>query len=320
MPAEMWSLELLAMALLLLPARLLAFPGRARAPSTALRALHERTRPDPGRKSSSDGPSFSEQDLPNVNGLFAVYKPRGLTSNDVVTKCKIALNKGMAALTGKRQKIKVGHGGTLDPMAEGVLVLAAGDATKKLAEYLSGSKLYETVGLLGTATDTLDREGKVVETKDAAHVTRELLEASLEHFRGEIWQVPPIYSALKKDGKKLYELARAGVEVEREPRKVTVYRLRAVDHLEGCDQPIGLPHSFALEVECSGGFYVRSLVDDLARRLDTRGHIVFLRRARQGPFGLEDCLPAQDWKFSELVAHIQRSRLKTNSNPEKRAG
>lgn len=235
------------------------------------------------------------------SGLLAVHKPIGWSSSGVVSKIRYILSNGAQVRLRRKIKMKVGHGGTLDPMAEGVLVLGIGEGTKLMAEYLAGDKGYIADVLLGSETDTLDKTGNVTETLDCSHVTREMILDHLPQFRGDIMQVPPMYSALNLNGKRLYELARKGVEVERKPRQVTVYSLELADAT--------LP-ALRLQVVSSGGFYVRSLIADLARSMEGRGHMTALLRTKQGPFQLEHCVAERDWTFETLCARIPEcSRL-----------
>ncbi len=262
---------------------------------------------------STPSSSFSDQakqPIPSWNGVIAVYKPVNFTSNDVVMKVRSSLRQRLREVTGRKIDIKVGHGGTLDPLAEGVLVLGIGSGTKELNNYLTGSKVYQTIAQLGRATNTLDGEGEITEEKDFSHVTEELVLQALPVFRGEIEQVPPMFSALKKDGQRLYDLARKGVEVAREPRKVTVYRLDYLPH--AVERP---PHSFCLEVECSGGFYVRTLIDDLARKLNTVGFMKRLIRTKQGVFELKDCLEVKDWTVERIEEKLSEMNKRLNFNP-----
>jgi tRNA pseudouridine55 synthase len=227
-----------------------------------------------------------------------VYKPKGCSSSDVVEDVKRILENAMGKVRkvrGKKSGIKVGHGGTLDPMAEGVLVLGLGDGTKLLTNYLAGTKGYRTVALLGKATDTLDITGAVLEERDCAHITHAQLLSVLPKFRGDILQMPPMYSALRKDGKRLYELARSGIEVERPARAVAVQKLEMIgDH--------ALPY-FGLEIECGGGTYVRSLIDDICKEAGGVGCMTELVRTRQAMFGLEHCLRKDDWTAEKLAQH-----------------
>ncbi len=197
-------------------------------------------------------------------------KPRGITSQDAVTKAK--------RLFGAR---KAGHAGTLDPLATGVLLVCLNEATK-IAGYLSDlEKEYTATLKLGERTDTFDSEGRVIEkgVNDPSLITEADIERTLEGFRGSIKQVPPMFSAIKKDGRPLYELARKGIEVKREPRTVLIHSL----DIEGFEPPF-----LKLRTACSKGTYIRSLADDIGRALGTGAHIVELRRTRVGGFGVGD--------------------------------
>eukprot|EP01041_Mallomonas_annulata_P005385 gene5385-10772_t len=247
------------------------------------------------------------------SGLVCIYKPKDWSSNDVVVHIRNILQNGARESTGRKGiKIKAGHGGTLDPLAEGVLVMGIGEGTKLMGEYLAGSKGYRTIALLGTEYDTLDCTGTIIETKDCSHVTIESLENALTKFRGDILQIPPMYSALKRDGKKLYDLAREGITVEREARPVTVYSLELA-------HPKSLPY-FGLNIESSGGFYVRSLISDLARECDGIAHMTALIRTKQGPYEIDDCLKQSDWNFNKIIEKIhicsEKAELPDNVSPE----
>ena len=174
-----------------------------------------------------------------IDGVMVIDKPEGMTSMDVVRRIKRA----------SRVK-KVGHGGTLDPFATGVIVVCMGQATRMMEYLVDGAKTYRGVVELGIETDTYDVQGEVTRRTDASGVTVGDVEAALEEFRGVILQVPPMYSALKRQGKRLYDLARAGVEVEREPRRVEVTDVAVVDWS---------PPLVEVSVECGRGFYMRSL-------------------------------------------------------------
>ena len=262
------------------------------------------------RCSPADGETVS---VPS--GLLAIYKPRDWTSSDVVSKVKGILSKGIQSRCGnKRFKIKVGHGGTLDPLAEGVLVLGIGEGTKLMGDYLAGQKRYQAVALLGSETDTLDNTGTVTEIVDSSGITLHDLNVALAPFRGDIMQVPPMYSALKRDGKKLYELAREGITVEREARAVTVFALNLLAEYKenpriDALRKIELP-SFGLDISSSGGFYVRSLISDLAKSCDGRAHMTDLLRVNQGPFTISDCILEENWNFNAICAGILAANLK----------
>uniref|UniRef100_A0A665X9W5 Pseudouridylate synthase TRUB1 n=1 Tax=Echeneis naucrates TaxID=173247 RepID=A0A665X9W5_ECHNA len=241
--------------------------------------------------------------LQSLNGLFAIYKKQGPTSADVLNKLKETLLKEAGAKNPnprkrKKQSLKMGHGGTLDSAASGVLVVGVGNGTKMLSNMLTGSKKYVAVGELGKATDTLDATGSVILEKDFEHVTRQDIEEKLKSFTGDIMQVPPLYSALKKDGQRLSVLLKKGHSVEAKPaRSVTVYNLTL--------QEFRPPH-FILDIECGGGFYVRSLVDDLGKALSSCAHVKKLVRTKQGQFTLEEhALHEEQWTLDHILHSLQ---------------
>ncbi|XP_060795905.1 probable tRNA pseudouridine synthase 1 [Neoarius graeffei] len=241
--------------------------------------------------------------LQSLNGMFAIYKKVGPTSTEVLNTLKQRLLKEAGvdkpnSRKRKKQVIKLGHGGTLDSAASGVLVVGIGEGTKMLTSMLAGSKKYTAVGELGKSTDTFDATGNVVREESYDHITREAFEEKLKQFTGEIMQVPPLYSALKKDGKRLSTLLKEGVEVEAKPaRPVTVYNLSLQDFN---------PPLFTLDVECGGGFYVRSLVDDLGTALSSCAHVRELTRTKQGQFTLhEHVLREERWTFQDISEVLQ---------------
>ena len=206
-----------------------------------------------------------------MDGVLVIDKPPRLTSFDVVQKVRRSLKVK-----------KVGHTGTLDPMATGVLPLCLGEATK-LAQFVTeANKAYEATLELGATTDTLDADGQVLERRPVPEVTAERLERALDAFRGTFLQTPPMYSAVKVGGRRLYELARAGQEVERAPRSVTVHELVLRDFSATQVQ---------LSVRCSKGFFVRVLAAELGEQLGCGAHLVALRRTQSGPFSLADAVP-----------------------------
>ena len=246
-----------------------------------------------------------------TSGLLAVHKPISRSSADIVSKIRYILTSGISEKTGlprKKCKVKVGHGGTLDPLAEGVLILGVGDGTKLLQGYLSGSKNYHAIGQLGSETDTLDNTGNITEIADWSHINKQKLEDSLVQFRGDIMQTPPMFSALRKDGKRLYELAREGKIIELEPRPVSVYSLELNDKNKNGEN-IELPY-FGLDISCSGGFYVRSVISDIAKSVQTRAHMTALLRTKQGPYDLNDCLQEEDWSYDKINEAIVRCSKK----------
>ena len=221
-----------------------------------------------------------------VMGFLNVYKPSGMTSFDVVAKVRRLSTK----TTGTK---KVGHAGTLDPLATGVLIVCLGQATR-LSEYaMQSKKQYRATVHLGIETDTYDAEGQTVATHDAAHITQEQVEASLAEFQGAIQQMPPMYSAIKKDGKKLYELARQGKTIELEARPVTLYSIDLVEW----NAP-----QFVIDVTCSPGTYIRSLAHDIGQKLGVGAHLAALERTRSGGFSVDNAvaldtlLTADDWQ------------------------
>ena len=176
---------------------------------------------------------------------------------------------------------KVGHGGTLDPLATGVLPVAIGDGTKILQFLLAENKSYRATFKLGITTDTLDAEGKVLLERTVPQLTLAVLEDICDEFRGDIEQLPPMFSALKKDGVPLYKLARQGKTVTREMRQVKISRLELVDFE---------PESVTIEVDCSKGTYIRTLVSDIGERLGCGAHLIALRRLKSGEFSIDECL------------------------------
>ena len=216
---------------------------------------------------------MSEKTVP-VQGIINVLKPPGMTSHDVITKIRHMYHIK-----------KAGHAGTLDPDAAGVLPVFLGNATR-LLEYVSAErKCYRAEALLGVRTDTGDDSGTPVEEKTAAHLTRAKLEQVLAQFRGQIMQVPPMYSALKVQGKKLYEYARRGQEIVREPRPIEIFRLQLVAY----DPPY-----FTLDIECSKGTYIRTLLEDIAAAADTCACMTFLLRTGAGRYPLTEAFTLEE--------------------------
>jgi tRNA pseudouridine55 synthase len=230
------------------------------------------------------------------HGWIILDKPLELGSTQAVGAVKRNLRE--AGLLGKgKNKLKVGHGGTLDPLATGVLPIAIGEATKLCGRMLDASKIYEfTIGF-GSETETLDAEGEVTETSDHRPTTTEV-EAVLPQFTGPIEQIPPKYSALKINGRRAYDLARAGEEVEMKLRGVTIYSL-AIRHPElvsGSREVLKQVQDdehlkeITLSANVSKGTYIRSLARDIARALGTFGHVTMLRRTKAGPFNLKQAI------------------------------
>ena len=230
-----------------------------------------------------------------MDGVLLVDKPAGITSYGVVDRIKK-----------KFSLKKVGHGGSLDPLATGLLVLLVGKATKLASGFLSGDKEYEASVLLGRVTDSQDISGKIIRQTPGFQVTRVEVEAALRHFRGEIEQVPPMFSALKYRGKRLYELARRGLEVPRPPRKVKIKQLE----LREFKSPY-----FRIKVACSKGTYIRTLAHDLGEALGLGGCLAELRRTAAGPFRVEDArtlaeiLAGERRELAALILPLPYSRI-----------
>ncbi|RKM62118.1 tRNA pseudouridine(55) synthase TruB [Butyrivibrio sp. CB08] len=212
--------------------------------------------------------------MPNTyNGLINIYKEPGFTSNDVVAK-----------LRGILHQKKIGHTGTLDPDAVGVLVVCLGTGTKLVEMLTDHDKEYIAVCRLGVTTDTQDMSGQILE-EQPVNVSRKELHEAVKAFVGDYEQIPPMYSAIKQNGKKLYELAREGIEVERKPRKVNIGAITILDdsHLES-------DHFFTMEVKCSKGTYIRTLCHDIGLRLGCGAAMQHLTRTRVGAFSLESAI------------------------------
>jgi tRNA pseudouridine55 synthase len=243
------------------------------------------------------------------DGILLVDKPVGPTSHDVVARVRYTLAPGARGA----DRVRVGHAGTLDPLATGLLVVLVGKGTR-LAPFLSGlDKTYTAEVRFGVATGTLDREGEVVATTPVPP-TLAGLDAALASLTGAIDQVPPVYSAIKRGGQPLYRLARRGVEVAApEPRRVVIHSLAARDIAWGVvpaeaeadalpPAPDGLIYGLTLDVACGSGTYVRSLARDLALALGTVGHLHALRRTRVGPFDLAAAVPLSDFATAAAPA------------------
>ena len=207
-----------------------------------------------------------------MNGIVIIDKPQDWTSQDVTARLRRVFNTR-----------RIGHGGTLDPMATGVLPVFVGRATRGVEFFEHAEKTYETVLRLGLTTDTEDITGTVL-TEQAVSVTAEAVEAVLKQFRGEILQVPPMYSALKVNGQKLCDLARKGKEVERKPRPITIHQLTLLETGE---------NTLRLRVRCSKGTYIRTLCKDIGEALGCGGCMQELRRVSAGEYTIEESVPLQ---------------------------
>jgi len=217
----------------------------------------------------------------DIHGVFLLDKPQGMSSNDIMQKVKRIF-----------QANKAGHTGALDPLATGMLPICLGEATKFSQFLLDADKRYLVTAKLGERTDTSDAEGQVVETREVKVKTPEILTA-LEQFCGDILQVPTMFSALKHNGKPLYEYARQGITVEREARPITIFELNFIEY--------NAPY-LTLEVHCSKGTYIRTLVDDLGEVLDCGAHVTMLRRTAVADYPTEKML---DWNTLQSLAAQQ---------------
>nr|WP_311462836.1 tRNA pseudouridine(55) synthase TruB [uncultured Aggregatibacter sp.] len=217
----------------------------------------------------------------DIHGVFLLDKPQGMSSNDIMQKVKRIF-----------QANKAGHTGALDPLATGMLPICLGEATKFSQFLLDADKRYLVTAKLGERTDTSDAEGQIVENREVKVKTPEILTA-LEQFRGDILQVPTMFSALKHNGKPLYEYARQGITVEREARPITIFELNFIEY--------NAPY-LTLEVHCSKGTYIRTLVDDLGETLGCGAHVTMLRRTAVADYPTEKML---DWNALQALAESQ---------------
>jgi tRNA pseudouridine55 synthase len=222
----------------------------------------------------------------DIHGVLLLDKPQGLSSNDALQKVKRIYNANRA-----------GHTGALDPLATGMLPICLGEATKFSRYLLDSDKRYRVIARLGQRTDTSDADGSVVQERPVTFSEQELA-AALESFRGETMQVPSMYSALKHQGKPLYEYARAGIEVEREARPITVYELLFIRH-EGDE--------LELEIHCSKGTYIRTITDDLGEKLGCGAHVIFLRRLTVSKYPVERMVTLEH--LNELLEQAQQQGI-----------
>ncbi|POP44107.1 tRNA pseudouridine(55) synthase TruB [Superficieibacter electus] len=222
----------------------------------------------------------------DIHGVLLLDKPQGMSSNDVLQKVKRIYNANRA-----------GHTGALDPLATGMLPICLGEATKFSQYLLDSDKRYRVIARLGQRTDTSDADGQIVQERPVTFSASDL-DAALDTFRGDIQQVPSMYSALKYQGRKLYEYAREGIEVPREARPVTVYELRFIRH-EGDE--------LELEVHCSKGTYIRTIIDDLGEKLGCGAHVIFLRRLAVSKYPVERMVTLEHLR--QLVAQAEQQAI-----------
>lgn len=222
-----------------------------------------------------------------TDGILLVDKEPGITSHDVVERVRSCLQKGKG--------VKVGHAGTLDPFATGLLIILVGQATRLSSYLMAGEKVYEAVLTLGIETDTLDGTGRIVSTQPVPQMSAGYVQHKADAFVGEIDQTPPAYSAIKVGGKRAYALARNGVAVDLRSRKVTISGLKVLT--------VHLP-KITLRIRCSAGTYIRRLAADLGRALGSRGHLTALKRTESGHFHVANAL------YSKEISHQNKETLR----------
>ncbi len=222
----------------------------------------------------------------HISGVFLLNKPLGISSNGALQKVRWLFRAQ-----------KAGHTGALDPLASGLLPICLGEATKFSHYLLDSTKRYQTTVQLGNSTTTGDVEGEVFLEKEVPELTEEKIKEALNKFVGDIQQVPPMYSALKKDGRPLYELARQGIEIEREARPIHIFAIELLSYTND---------SITLDITCSKGTYIRVLGEDIAQALNTYGHLTYLHRIQTGQFEL---IPTYTIEYLESLTEMEREAL-----------
>ncbi|MBJ2184444.1 MAG: tRNA pseudouridine(55) synthase TruB [Muribaculaceae bacterium] len=220
--------------------------------------------------------------------ILCIDKPLGWTSFDAVKRVRGALTRRLGV-----RKLKVGHAGTLDPLATGVMIVCTGRATKRIEELQAGVKEYIATIALGATTPSFDLETEIDATYPTDHITREEVEKVLRSFTGTIQQVPPAFSACKVDGKRAYKSARAGVEVELKPRTLVIDEIELLEYA---------PESITVRVVCSKGTYIRALARDIGAALASGAHLTALRRTRVGDIGIADCVSVD--RAADIIASV----------------
>ncbi len=222
----------------------------------------------------------------HISGVFLLNKPLGISSNGALQKVRWLFRAQ-----------KAGHTGALDPLASGLLPICLGEATKFSHYLLDSTKRYQTTVKLGNSTTTGDVEGEIFLEKEVPELTEEKIKEALDKFVGDIQQVPPMYSALKKDGRPLYELARQGIEIEREARPIHIFAIELLSYTND---------SITLDITCSKGTYIRVLGEDIAQALNTYGHLTYLHRIQTGQFEL---IPTYTIEYLESLTEMEREAL-----------
>ncbi|KAK2183772.1 hypothetical protein NP493_296g02037 [Ridgeia piscesae] len=244
----------------------------------------------------------STMQLSRLCGVFAVIKPTGITSAKLGDRIRDDLQKEIGCELLKGQRLKIGHGGTLDMFATGVMCFGLGAGCKQLHALLHGKKRYMSTCRLGVATETYGAESRMTKELPYSHVTRDQLQEAISTFTGQISQMPPVFSALKHKGRRLSDMARAGDTLpEIQPRLVQVDSITCLDFS---------PPYFTLDIKCGGGFYVRSLVHNLGEAVASCAHVVALERTEHGPFTRDDAIPEYQWTLENVLTAIDAAEAK----------
>ncbi|MCX8583642.1 MULTISPECIES: tRNA pseudouridine(55) synthase TruB [unclassified Gilliamella] len=221
----------------------------------------------------------------DVHGVLLLDKPQGMTSNDALQKVKRLFNAK-----------KAGHTGALDPLATGMLPICFGEATKFSQYLLDSDKRYRVIAKLGERTDTSDADGQIISTR-SVNITQSQIEEALTHFRGDILQVPTMFSALKYQGKPLYEYARQGIVIEREARPITIYENQFIQY-------DSTKHELTLEIHCSKGTYIRTIIDDLGELLGCGAHVIYLRRLQVSNYPIDNMITLDELQNEPMLMPV----------------
>lgn len=221
----------------------------------------------------------------DVHGVLLLDKPQGMTSNDALQKVKRLFNAK-----------KAGHTGALDPLATGMLPICFGEATKFSQYLLDSDKRYRVIAKLGERTDTSDADGQIISTR-LVNITQSQIDEALTHFRGDILQVPTMFSALKYQGKPLYEYARQGIVIEREARPITIYENQFIQY-------DSTKHELTLEIHCSKGTYIRTIIDDLGELLGCGAHVIYLRRLQVSNYPIDNMITLDELQNEPLLMPV----------------
>ena len=221
----------------------------------------------------------------DVHGVLLLDKPQGMTSNDALQKVKRLFNAK-----------KAGHTGALDPLATGMLPICFGEATKFSQYLLDSDKRYRVIAKLGERTDTSDADGQIISTR-TVNITQSQIEEALTHFRGDILQVPTMFSALKYQGKPLYEYARQGIVIEREARPITIYENQFIQY-------DSTKHELTLEIHCSKGTYIRTIIDDLGELLGCGAHVIYLRRLQVSNYPIDNMITLDELQNEPMLMPV----------------